>query len=109
MTNNMQKIHSLLGIAMRAGKLVSGEDGTMIDLKKGKLNLVIVAEDASVNTKEKFSRIAEQNHIKIYFYGTIDELSHQVGKNNKAVYGVMEQNFAKKMNQLFEEAKGAIC
>ena len=41
MTNNMQKIHSLLGIAMRAGKLVSGEDGTMIDLKKGKLNLVI--------------------------------------------------------------------
>ena len=54
MTNNMQKIHSLLGIAMRAGKLVSGEDGTMIDLKKGKLNLVIVAEDASNNTKKLF-------------------------------------------------------
>ena len=30
MTNNMQKIHSLLGIAMRAGILVSGEAGTMI-------------------------------------------------------------------------------
>ena len=57
MTNNMQKIHSLLGIAMRAGKLVSGEDGTMIDLKKGKLNLVIVAEDASNNTKKLLEKI----------------------------------------------------
>ena len=46
MKNNMDKIHSLLGLAMRAGKLVSGEDATMLDLKKGKLNLIIVAGDA---------------------------------------------------------------
>ena len=47
MRNNKEKIHSLLGIAMRAGQLVSGEDATLLDLKKGKLNLVIVADDAS--------------------------------------------------------------
>lgn len=63
MTNNMQKIHSLLGIAMRAGKLVSGEDGTMIDLKKGKLNLVIVAEDASNNTKKLFKDKSSFRHV----------------------------------------------
>ncbi len=54
MKNNMEKLHSLLGLAMRAGKLVSGEDGTMLDLKKNKLNLVIVATDASNNTKKLF-------------------------------------------------------
>ena len=42
MTNNMQKIHSLLGIAMRAGKLVSGEDGTMIDLKKTAFSVFVL-------------------------------------------------------------------
>ena len=55
MKNNMDKIHSLLGLAMRAGKLVSGEDATMLDLKKGKLNLIIVAGDASNNTKKLFN------------------------------------------------------
>ena len=38
MKNNMEKLHSLLGLAMRAGKLVSGEDGTMLDLKKIKFS-----------------------------------------------------------------------
>ena len=100
---------AILGLCMKAGKLAYGSDMCEEKVKYKQVSLLIVAEDASVNTKEKFSRIAEQNHIKIYFYGTIDELSHQVGKNNKAVYGVMDQNFAKKMNQLFEEAKGANC
>ena len=59
MKNNMEKLHSLLGLAMRAGKLVSGEDGTMLDLKKNKLNLVIVATDASNNTK----KLLKINHL----------------------------------------------
>ena len=100
---------AILGLCMKAGKLAYGSDMCEEKVKYKQVSLLIIAEDASANTKEKFSRIAEQNHIKIYFYGTIDELSHQVGKNNKAVYGVMDQNFAKKMNQLFEEAKGANC
>lgn len=100
---------AILGLCMKAGKLAYGSDMCEEKVKYKQVSLLIIAEDASANTKEKFSRIAEQNHIKIYFYGTIDELSHQVGKNNKAVYGIMDQNFAKKLNQLFEGVKGANC
>ena len=41
MINNEQKIYSYIGLAMRAGKVVSGDDTTLKELKKGKLSLVM--------------------------------------------------------------------
>ena len=49
MKNN--RVLSLIGLATKAGKTVSGEFSTE---KTGKGLLVIVAEDASENTKKKF-------------------------------------------------------
>ena len=54
MINNKQKIYSYIGLAMRAGQVVSGDDTTLKELKKGKISLVIVADDASENTKKLF-------------------------------------------------------
>lgn len=105
----MNKIISMLGLCMRAGKLAYGSDMCEEKIKFNKVSLLIVAEDASDNTKDRFRRIAEQNNVKLYFYSTIDELSHHVGKYNKAVYGIMDKNFASKVNQLFEDIKGANC
>ena len=52
MKNN--KVLSLIGLATKAGKTVSGEFSTEKSVKTGKGLLVIVAEDASENTKKKF-------------------------------------------------------
>ena len=49
------KIVSMIGLAKRAGKLVSGEFSTEQAVKKGLVRLVIVAGDASDNTKKLFS------------------------------------------------------
>ena len=46
---------SLLGLAARAGKVVSGEFAVEKSVKSGKTFLVLVAEDASANTKKNFS------------------------------------------------------
>ncbi|MDC0804698.1 ribosomal L7Ae/L30e/S12e/Gadd45 family protein, partial [Clostridium paraputrificum] len=54
MKNNKEKVLSFLGLATRAGKIVSGDDSTLLDLKKGKVNLILIAEDASNNTKKLF-------------------------------------------------------
>ena len=51
------KIYSLLGLAMRGRNLVSGEFQTEDAVKKGSAMLVIVAEDASANTKKLFHEI----------------------------------------------------
>ena len=102
MTNNMQKIHSLLGIAMRAGKLVSGEDGTMIDLKKGKLNLVIVAEDASNNTKKLFKDKSSFRHVNCIELSIKSDLGISIGKDSRAVIGIKDIGFANKIIQLID-------
>lgn len=102
MINNMQKIHSLLGIAMRAGKLVSGEDGTMIDLKKGKLNLVIVAEDASNNTKKLFKDKSSFRHVNCIELSTKSDLGISIGKDSRAVIGIKDIGFANKIIQLID-------
>ena len=102
MTNNMQKIHSLLGIAMRAGKLVSGEDGTMIDLKKGKLNLVIVAEDASNNTKKLFKDKSSFRHVNCIELSNKSDLGISIGKDSRAVIGIKDIGFANKIIQLID-------
>lgn len=102
MTNNMQKIRSLLGIAMRAGKLVSGEDGTMIDLKKGKLNLVIIAEDASNNTKKLFKDKSSFRHVNCIELSTKSDLGISIGKDSRAVIGIKDIGFANKIIQLID-------
>ncbi len=68
MKNNKEKVLSFLGLATRAGKIVSGDDSTLLDLKKGKVNLILIAEDASNNTKNflKINQLLEIFHI--YFF-----------------------------------------
>ena len=49
---NSSKVLSLVGLATRAGKTVSGEFSTEKSVKTGKGFLVLVAEDASENTRK---------------------------------------------------------
>ena len=53
------KILSLVGLATRAGKTASGEFCTEKEVKTGRAALVIVAGDASENTKKKFRDMCE--------------------------------------------------
>lgn len=103
----MNKIFSMLGLCMKAGKLAYGSDMVEEKVKYNQVSLLIIANDASENTKEKFRRIANQNKLTLHFISTIDELSQKIGKSNKAILGIMDKNFAEKINILFEELKGA--
>ena len=60
MTQN-SKVLSMLGLAAKAGKVASGEFSTEKEVKSGNACLVIVAEDASDNTKKLFRNSAYGN------------------------------------------------
>ena len=59
------KVLSLTGLAAKAGKLASGEFCTEGEVKSGRASLVIVAEDASGNTKKKFQNMCEFYQVPI--------------------------------------------
>lgn len=89
------KILSLVGLATRAGKTASGEFCTEKEVKTGRAALVIVAGDASENTKKKFRDMCEFYEVPIYFYKDKDTLGHAMGKEFRAMVAVTDAGFAK--------------
>lgn len=89
------KALSLVSLATKAGKTASGEFCTEKEVKTGMAELVIVAEDASDNTKKKFKNMCNFYEVPIYFYGDKDTLGHAMGKEFRATLAVTDAGFAK--------------
>ena len=98
MTNN--RVLGLLGLSAKAGKICFGRDACIELIEKRKMKLVIIATDASERTKRNLEFICNSNDVKVYFYGTIDELSKAIGKSNKAIIGIKDQNFANQIEKI---------
>ena len=92
---SQSKILSLVSLATRAGKTVSGEFCTEKEVKSGRAYLVLVADDASDNTKKKFRNMCEFYEVPIYFYKDKDTLGHAMGKEFRASLAVLDEGFAK--------------
>ena len=74
MKNN--KALSLIGLATKAGKTVSGEFSTEKSIKTGKGYLAIVAGDSSDNTKKKFRNMCEFYEVPLYILSDKETLGH---------------------------------
>ena len=92
---SQNKILSMIGLATKAGKTVSGEFCTEKEVKTGRAALVIVADDASANTKKKFQNMCDFYEVPIYFYKDKDALGHAMGKEFRASLAVLDEGFAK--------------
>ena len=98
MINN--KILGLMGLSARAGKVCFGTDSTIENLEKGKVKLVIVAKDSSERTKKNFLRLCEKYNVHIIEFGTIDDISKSIGKQNKAVIGIKDINLGAEIEKI---------
>lgn len=97
MRNTNHKVLSLIGLATKAGKTVSGEFSTEKSVKTGKAFLVVVAEDASDNTRKKFQNMCDFYNVPVYFLFDKEELGRFCGKHFRASIAVQDENFAKAM------------
>ena len=96
------KALSLVSLGTKAGKTASGEFCTEKEVKTGMAELVIVAEDASANTKKKFKNMCDFYEVPIYFYGDKDTLGHAMGKEFRATLAVTDAGFAKGIKKHLE-------
>lgn len=87
---------------MKAGKIVSGEVGCESTVKGKKAKLIIVASDASENTKTKFTNSARFYGVDIIEYGTKAELGYAVGKAERSVIAVTDEGFSAKLIQMYK-------
>lgn len=88
------KVLSLLGIAAKANGIASGEFQTEHSVKDGTAWLVIIAEDASDNTKKMFRNMCTFYEVDMVVYGTKDTLGHCIGKEFRASLAVTNEGLA---------------
>ncbi|MGN0464731.1 MAG: L7Ae/L30e/S12e/Gadd45 family ribosomal protein [Lachnospiraceae bacterium] len=92
--NQSNKILSILSLATKAGKTVSGEFSTETAIKSGKACLVLVADDASANTKKMFTNMCSYYKVPLYIFSTKLELGHCMGKEKRASMAITDVGFA---------------
>ena len=95
------KILGLIGLAMKAGKISFGADSVEENIVKKKVRLVILSEDSSERTKNKFIEICKKYNIPVIIDGDIETLSKTIGKSNKAIIGIKDINFANSIQEKY--------
>ena len=96
------KVLSLLGLSARAGKIASGEFAAETAVKSGKAALVIVAEDASGNTKKLFHDKCSFYEVPIMEYGTKTDLGRAIGKDLRSSLAICDVGLATAVTKAVE-------
>ncbi len=96
------KIYSLLGLSKKVGFAQGGEFLTEKAVKSFKSSLILVAEDASDNTKKNFSDMCAFYKVPFYTFGTKDDLGHSIGTEFRASVTINNAGMAKKIIDLLD-------
>ncbi|MCR4806774.1 MAG: ribosomal L7Ae/L30e/S12e/Gadd45 family protein [Lachnospiraceae bacterium] len=99
------KVLQMLGMATRAGTVASGGFMTETSVKGGKACLVVVATDASDNTKKDFKDMCDHYNVPIRFYSNMEDLGHCIGKEFRASLAVTNEGLADKILGLIDSDK----
>lgn len=94
-----KNVYGTLGLAMKAGRVVSGEFMTEKAIRDQKAYLVIVAEDASANTKKKFMNSCSFYQVPYAVFGDKNTLGNALGKQFRASLAVTDRGFARSLGK----------
>ena len=73
-------------------------------VKSGHAWLVLVAADASGNSKKQYTNMCTYYQVPLYFISSKEELGHALGKEYRASLAVLDENMAKALIKKLQEA-----
>jgi ribosomal protein L7Ae-like RNA K-turn-binding protein len=89
-----------IGLAYRARKVVVGTDVTITALRNGKVQLILLATDASHTTKKKVYDKAKTYQVDVIEELSSHDISYALGKDDIKVIGITDRGFSQLlMNQ----------
>lgn len=86
---------NIIGLARRARKTTLGTNITIEGVRKQTVKVVILATDASDNTKKLVTDKCKTYHVEVVSQLPSNELSKAVGKGNIMVIGIIDEGFSK--------------
>lgn len=90
----MHKLEGMIGLCVRAGRAAFGSEACTALVRSGRVSLVIVAEDASENTKKLMQDKCKSFHTPRISFGTVASLAKCTGKGKVSVIGIRDAGFA---------------
>lgn len=105
MVTKQNKALSLLSIAAKAGRVVSG--GFMCEeaIREGTACLVVIAADASANTKKKFTDKCTYYHVPYRISGDKESLGRLIGKQERTTVTVTDRGLAQQITDRLDSQK----
>ena len=98
---NKQQVANLLGLAQRAGRIISGEELVVKAIQEGKAKLVFLAHDAAPNLSKKINDKSHYYQVEVSTVLSTLELSSAIGKARK-VLAITDAGFTKKMRSIMQ-------
>ena len=98
------RVLSLLGLAAKGRNLRSGEFSTGKAVKEGSAAMVIIGNDASDNTKKKFTNMCAFYNTPIYFYSDKVQLGRAIGREMRTSVAVTDEGMAANIMKRLEES-----
>lgn len=98
---------SLLGMATRAGAVVTGTDRVREAARAGTLQLALLASDASDNSRGKLLPLLTVRGISHVIRYERNELGAAIGRGPLSAVGVVDAALAGRLLTLLDENRGA--
>lgn len=96
----MDSFLQMLGIANRAGAVVSGTLSCEKTLKQKRAVLLILAEDASADVLSGLVNLAEAMKVPILRHRDKNSLGAAIGKSHRAAIVITHEGLAKRLHEL---------
>ena len=96
----MDKILNYLGIARRSRHLIAGTDSVIKGLQSNKLNLIILANEASDSTKDKIIKKAYYYDVPVLEGYSIIDICNATGLKNPIVSAIDDLGLSKAILEL---------
>ena len=91
----MNDILSLLGLCLRAGKLVAGDDAVADTVSAGDARLIVLAEDAGAHVTRRAAYYTENNRIPVLrLTAGAAEMGWAIGRKTTAICCITDIGFA---------------
>lgn len=91
-----------LGLCMRAGQIVSGQEACVNAVRNGDAAVVLLDKEASENTTKRISD-ACSSHETPLFFTTPGELGHAIGKPGRMVVALEKGSMGEKVLSYFKD------
>ena len=98
-----QRVMNLLSMAARGRRIVSGAFAAEEALKKKQGKFLLLATDASEETKTKFTRMAAQMRVPAAELLTMQQLGHCLGKEYRVVAVLIDRGFADRLSAYLQD------